>query len=156
MAFCVCLHHTTQCFQLSFKLTPPTALHRESAWPTQACYEPIFSFFLDILNYLKIWLCLLSAIWVKKSRKRWGRSLFFLSLPKHTEKQPEKFAQPSRLCGLPWWVSGKESASQCRAHGFDSWSRKIPHAKRWLNPCTIAIEPVRPRARAVQQEKPPH
>ena len=29
---------------------------------------------------------------------------------------------------LPWWLSGKESACQCRRHRFDTWSRKIPHA----------------------------
>ena len=28
--------------------------------------------------------------------------------------------------GLPWWFSDKESACQCRRHGFDSWVRKIP------------------------------
>lgn len=28
--------------------------------------------------------------------------------------------------GLPWWLSGKESASQCRRHGFNPWVRKIP------------------------------
>ena len=28
--------------------------------------------------------------------------------------------------GLPWWSNGKESARQCKAHGFDPWSRKIP------------------------------
>ena len=26
----------------------------------------------------------------------------------------------------PWWFSGKESAYQCRRHGFDLWVRKIP------------------------------
>ena len=30
--------------------------------------------------------------------------------------------------GLPWWLSGKESACQHRRHGFDSWSGKIPQA----------------------------
>jgi len=32
-------------------------------------------------------------------------------------------------CGLPRWLSGKESACQCRRcrrHGFNSWVRKIP------------------------------
>ena len=27
---------------------------------------------------------------------------------------------------LPRWLSGKESACQCRKHGFDLWVRKIP------------------------------
>ena len=26
------------------------------------------------------------------------------------------------------WLSGKESASQCRRHGFNPWSEKMPHA----------------------------
>ena len=31
--------------------------------------------------------------------------------------------------GLPRWQSGKESACQCRRHGFNSWLRKIPWRK---------------------------
>ena len=27
---------------------------------------------------------------------------------------------------LPSWLSGKESACQCRRHGFDPWVGKIP------------------------------
>ena len=35
----------------------------------------------------------------------------------------------TKICGgLPWWSSGWESASQCRAHVFDPWFRRIPHA----------------------------
>ena len=39
----------------------------------------------------------------------------------------------SRLSiGFPWWLSGKESACQCREHEFDPWSGKIPHAmEQW-------------------------
>ena len=29
---------------------------------------------------------------------------------------------------VSWWLSGKESACQCRRHEFNPWSRKIPHA----------------------------
>ena len=28
---------------------------------------------------------------------------------------------------LPWWLSGIESACQCRRRKFHSWSEKIPH-----------------------------
>ena len=28
--------------------------------------------------------------------------------------------------GLPWWLSGKESAYQCRRCGFNPWVGKIP------------------------------
>ena len=40
------------------------------------------------------------------------------------------------------WLSGKESACQCRGHGFDAWCKKLPHAKKQLNPCTMAVKPV--------------
>ena len=36
--------------------------------------------------------------------------------------------------GLPRWLSGKESACQCRkckSCGFDSWARKIPWSRKW-------------------------
>ena len=36
--------------------------------------------------------------------------------------------------GLPWWCSGWESACQCRGHGFEPWSGKIPHAAEQLGP----------------------
>ena len=45
-------------------------------------------------------------------------------------------------CGLPWWLSGKESACLCRRHGFDPWSRKILHAIEQLIPCTTTVEPM--------------
>ena len=33
--------------------------------------------------------------------------------------------------GLLWWLSGKESACQCRRHRFDLWVRKIPWRGKW-------------------------
>ena len=44
--------------------------------------------------------------------------------------------------GLPWWLSGKVSACQCRKHGFNPWPGKIPHALGQLSPCTTTTEPV--------------
>ena len=41
--------------------------------------------------------------------------------------------------GLP---SGKESACQCRKHGFYPWSREISHAVEQLSPCSITTESV--------------
>ena len=46
--------------------------------------------------------------------------------------------------GLPSWSSGDESTCQCRGHGFDPRSWKIPHA----------VGQQSPRAH-VLQEKPP-
>ena len=43
--------------------------------------------------------------------------------------------------GLPWWRSGYESSCQRRGHGFEPWSRKIPHAAEQLSPCTTTTEP---------------
>ena len=34
--------------------------------------------------------------------------------------------------GLPLWLSDKESACQCRRHGFSPWARKIPWKRKWL------------------------
>ena len=56
---------------------------------------------------------------------------------------------------LPPWLSGKESACQCRRHRFNPWSRKIPHAVGQLNLCTATTEACASRARALQQKKPP-
>ena len=79
------------------------------------------------------------------------------------------------LPGFPWWLSGKESACQCRKHGFNPWSGKIPHASEQLSPwattvlfslCSRAqepqllspgaalLKPACPRACARQQENP--
>ena len=43
--------------------------------------------------------------------------------------------------GLPRWLSGKESACQCRRckrHGFDPWVGKIPWRRKW-QPAPIAL-----------------
>ena len=33
--------------------------------------------------------------------------------------------------GLPWWLSGKEPACQCRRHRFSPWVGKIPWRRKW-------------------------
>ena len=74
--------------------------------------------------------------------------------------------------GLPWWLSGKESACQCRRHGFDPWSGKTPRAAEQLSLCAPTTESVlsdkrshckkQPRlhakssSRSLQLEKRPH
>ena len=35
------------------------------------------------------------------------------------------------LTGLPWWLRGKESACECRRHGFNPWVGKIPCRRKW-------------------------
>ena len=41
------------------------------------------------------------------------------------------FNMLSRLVILPRWLSGKESAYQCRRCEFDPWVRKIPWRRKW-------------------------
>ena len=94
------------------------------------------------------------------------KSIFmFVALKKKKKK---------KSTGLPLWLSGEEFACQCRRHGIDPWSEKIPHATEQLSLwATITesvlwslraatIEPtccnywsLRPGAQAPRQEKPP-
>ena len=41
---------------------------------------------------------------------------------------------------LPWWLSCKESACQCRRHRFNPWSQKNPHALKQLSSHTTTSE----------------
>ena len=43
-------------------------------------------------------------------------------------------------------VKKKKSVCQCRRHGFELWSGKIPHAAEQLSLSAISIEPVLQRA----------
>ena len=43
--------------------------------------------------------------------------------------------------GLPWWLSGKENACQCRGHRLDPWSGKIPYATKQTSWCVRAPQP---------------
>ena len=63
--------------------------------------------------------------------------------------------------GLPWWRSGWESACQCRGHGFEPWSGKIPHAAEQLGPWATntepaCLEPVLHNKRGRDSERPVH
>ena len=63
--------------------------------------------------------------------------------------------------GLPWWRGGWESACQCRGHGFEPWSGKIPHAAEQLGPWdttteSARLEPVLRNKRGHDNERPTH
>ena len=63
--------------------------------------------------------------------------------------------------GLPWWRSGWESACQCRGHGFEPWSGRIPHAAEQLGPWATTtepahLEPVLCNKRGHDSERPAH
>ena len=59
-----------------------------------------------------------------------------------TERPHFHFSFSKCLLGLPWWLSGKESACQCRRCMFNPGSRKIPHATEQLSPRATTTEPV--------------
>ena len=44
--------------------------------------------------------------------------------------------------GLPWGLSGEESACLCRRCAFNPWSWKMPRAEEQLSLCTATPEPV--------------
>ena len=44
---------------------------------------------------------------------------------------PLVISPPNLKMGFPWWLSGKESACQCRRRWFNSWVRKIPWRRKW-------------------------
>ena len=53
-----------------------------------------------------------------------------------TEVQRETLQSDSPMVtpGLPWWLNGGKSTSQCRGHEFGPWSKKIPHVLEQLSP----------------------
>ena len=57
------------------------------------------------------------------------------------------------IVGLPWWLNGKESASQCRRHGFSPWFQKIPHVPQPLSLCSGAREPELLSAHTIPREQ---
>ena len=77
------------------------------------------------------------------------------------ERKKEGIKKKKKYAGLPWWHSGWESACQCREHGFEPWSGKIPHAAEQLSPWATTTEPARlepvPRnKRGRDSERPAH
>ena len=53
--------------------------------------------------------------------------------------------------GLPWWLSGKEPARQCRRHRINPWVGKIPWRRKLATHSSILAweirwteEPVQP------------
>ena len=62
-----------------------------------------------------------------------GMPLVVIQYPAHGPKE--------LLVGLPWWLRDSVRL-QCRRHGFNPWSGRIPHASDQLNPCATTTEPV--------------
>ena len=48
----------------------------------------------------------------------------------HHSVQSPHFYPLQIFAGLPWWLSGKESACQCRRHRFGPWVGKTPWSRK--------------------------
>ena len=90
------------------------------------------------------------------------RSFFFFPVPiPFLEVWTLSSVIKNDISGLPWWRSGWESACQCRGHGFEPWSGKIPHATERLGPWAtvtepVCLEPVLRNKRGRDSERPAH
>ena len=77
----------------------------------------------QLVDYLQLKYCGLSHLWAL------AYAVPSAGKVPHTTSHTETSPHPSRTNpGLPWWLSGKESACQRRRHDFYPWSGKIPHA----------------------------
>ena len=89
------------------------------------------------------------------------RKLLLQVFTSWTQYVSSVFFKEEKSRGLPWWHSGWESACQCRGHGFEPFSGKIPHAAEQLGPwATTAepahLEPVLRNKRGRDSERPAH
>ena len=90
--------------------------------------------------------CLFFRYWVGQKvcsgfSRRWYEN------PNELFGQPNKivsnfiaFIISNKLVVLPRWLSGEESACQCRRHGFDPWSSETSHATGQPRPCAATPE----------------
>ena len=67
------------------------------------------------------------------NHKLWGRAgiCVLTRFPGEPHWMNHKLKSRLPREGLPWWLSGKESACQCRRHKFDPWVGKIPWRRKW-------------------------
>ena len=54
---------------------------------------------------------------------------------------------------IPWWLSGEESACQCRRPGFDSWTTKISWRRKW-QPTPVFLPGNSPGQRSLEGNSP--
>ena len=62
----------------------------------------------------------------------WWAALYGVAQSRTRLKRLSSSSSSSKLKNeLPWWLSGKETAFQCRRQGFDPLVRKIPWRRKW-------------------------
>ena len=84
-----------------------------------------------------------NSLWLKVLKLYLPPALLFNLNSSPTKKNIPKQNRTKTSFGLPCWRSGWESACQCRGHGFEPWSGKIPHAAEQLGPWATTTEPAR-------------
>ena len=80
----------------------------------------------------------------------WNRAMVSDSPLTYTHKPRYHYLITMTSLVAQWWKSLPANAG---GKGFGPWSGKIPHALEQRSPCTTTTEPVRPRARDLQEEK---
>ena len=98
------------------------------------CYKPMWLAAYNSQYLYSIKICGLNLRIVKKTTHRLAQthhSFWICSNCFPPKVCPPKWEEKKNFCSDPKWLSGKESASQCkslRRHGFDSWVRRSPVA----------------------------
>ena len=84
-----------------------------------------FGCLYELNKHLKqaLWIILNNIPFWHDLRIYTGFSMWVLKAP--------NYVLPSLFPGLLQWLSGKESACQCRRCGFDPWVGKIPWSRKW-------------------------
>ena len=102
-------------------------------------------------------LTLKMSSWEQKKERRQAGKGFEAPLSTQFNSKAREFhalINLKKIVGFPWCLSGKESTCQHRRHRFDSQPGKISHATEAWSLCITTIEPVCPRACALQQRSP--
>ena len=60
---------------------------------------------------------------------------------KNDQKKDNEKKQLGLIYGLPWWLSSKESAFQCRRCRFNPWIKTIPWRRKW-QPTTFLVQEI--------------
>ena len=71
-------------------------------------------------EFFTVWATREAELQMKREREKY--------IPNRGKKIPIEI----RRGGLLRWLSGEESACQCRRHGLNSWVKKIPWRRKWL------------------------
>ena len=105
-------------YQLKWETKVKNTLHSTGAQSVVSRAEVVVSAspgnLLEMRKHLGVLLNLLN-------QKLWGQDPIICVL-----------TSPQVMKELPWWLSGKEFAWQCRKCGFNPWVRKIPWGRNWL------------------------